>query len=316
MARNLEPLFEHYRQNLVALLQVEPRLKVTPQRDDIYVCPMCCSRYFTLDDLSNGSLTAEHAPPAKAGGSVNTLTCWECNNNQGSTLDSHLIRQLEILDALEGYGSTYVDGILSSDGEAEMRVAFRQPQKNHFELVGIPKASNPQNWEKIKQNFIDKGAKFNLRLNLGRERRAQLSLLRAAYLIAFQNLGYGFAFLNTNSLVLRAQFQRPSEVLYPIESVSYPIDLPDTFLGINVITAPIELQSYFIVFDVRIKDGKSRRVGVMLPGMGQKGRNMLIHLGDVSDRTMTVLHYEIGYGAKLRSPFIAYDIWNSIAGPN
>ena len=70
-------LFDHLRKSLAAA-------GLATARDDSLICPLCWqeTRY---EDLSH-----EHVVPGSVGGTCNTLTCRPCNNEHGSSLDSHL----------------------------------------------------------------------------------------------------------------------------------------------------------------------------------------------------------------------------------
>ncbi len=311
----VRPLFEHYKQNLNNLLEVEPLFKTQPSRKNIVVCPLCFDKYFTLEDIENGSLTAEHVPPKKLGGKVDLLTCRECNNNQGSSLDSHLIKYIRSLDVLDGTGPTFVAGSASGEDTGEFTVEFRSTSEKQWELLGVPKASNVQNINAFTKGLESPDFKFNLKLRVPNERRARLSLLRSAYLTAFRYLGYGFL-VNLNLGVLRYQLKNPQEDVYPIKSVLFPFDLPDDFLGINVISSPANMKCYFVVFDVQAEKGLVRRAGVMLPGPSGKDSQMFKDMESFQGTNITINHFNIDFSDKLKMPRLAHAIWNTVGTTN
>lgn len=311
MGKREEFLFEHYRQNLNALLEVDARLKMKPDRDDIVICPLCFNKYFTLDDIENKNLTAEHVPPDKLGGTVDTLTCRDCNNNHGASLDSHLVSHIRSIDALSGTGPTYVDGVASGEGTGEFRVEFRSTADKQWELLGVPKASNMQNIDEFTKGFLSRDFKFNLTLRLPNERRARLSLIRSAYLTAFRYLGYGFL-VNFNLGRLRYQFENPHEEIYPTKSVLFPFEHADQFLGVNIISKPADMKCYFIVFDVQADKGLARRVGVMLPGPNGRDYEMFEKLETFSGSTITISHFDVEFADKLEMPRLAHALWNTV----
>jgi len=62
-----------------------------------YMCPICLVLFDQADlnsSLTN-YLTIEHIPPESAGWKKKTLTCKQCNNNQGSSMDSFLDESLK-----------------------------------------------------------------------------------------------------------------------------------------------------------------------------------------------------------------------------
>src|SRR5687767_6057601 len=78
-------LFRRFSQNY-ALYKGDPDLS-------IFVCPLCLAE-FELSRVKG--LTEEHVPPYKLGGTIQTLTCKTCNNNQGSILESKSIDFLRL----------------------------------------------------------------------------------------------------------------------------------------------------------------------------------------------------------------------------
>ncbi len=303
-------LFEHYRQNLNALLAADPRLTVKPARDDIVVCPLCFNKYFTLDDLQNGDLTGEHIPPEKLGGTIVALTCRDCNNNHGALLDSHLVKYVRNIDALMGTGPTYVDGIASTKDSGEFRIEFRSTGENRWELLGVPQASNVKHIENFTNEFHSDDFSFKLTLRLGNERRAQLSLVRSGYLTAFQYLGYGFLI---NLGRLRHQFNNPDEDIFPIRSVIFPFEAPSDFVGVNIVSKPPEMKCYLIVFDVQAENGLLRRAGVMLPGPNVEDYAMFMNLEKFSGTSITIKHFDIEFDDKLETPGLAHTLWRVVS---
>jgi 5-methylcytosine-specific restriction endonuclease McrA len=91
------------------LFQEASRLlrQVRPESRELFVCPLCL-REFTIEATGGDRLSVEHVIPSALGGKVETLTCTECNNAQGSTLDSHVVKAMEALDGLSGKGTVRV----------------------------------------------------------------------------------------------------------------------------------------------------------------------------------------------------------------
>lgn len=304
-----EFLFEHYRQNLNKLLATDSRLQMEPARDDIIICPLCFNRFFTFEDIVSGLLTAEHAPPSGLGGTVDTLTCRTCNHNHGSMLDSEIVKYIQNEDALSGFGPTYVDARAhAEEGLGPFRAEFRITE-NGWVLLGVPKASNRRHIEDFTDRLRSGERKFTLTFILGNERRARLSLIRSAYLIAFRDLGYGFL-VNSNLERLRQQFNNPDEDIFPIQAALFKFDCPDEFLGINIVSKPKEMKCYFIVFDIQAKGSMSHRVAVMLPGPNTKDYEMFERLDSFSNETITINNFTIQFDEKLGSPWLAHELWD------
>ena len=64
----------------------------TPAAPACYVCALCV-RGFGGDALDEGQVAIEHAPPEAVGGKPVCLTCTDCNNNAGRTVDAHMARR-------------------------------------------------------------------------------------------------------------------------------------------------------------------------------------------------------------------------------
>jgi len=103
----------------------------------------------------------------------------------------------------------------------------------------IPKASNPETIEAISQSFghADGPVHFTVQVKRPGIRSVRTALIRAAYLIAFGQFGYGFS-LNPGLDYVRQLFSTPNNrSLYP-HGVLFDFNCPDDFLGVSIITQP------------------------------------------------------------------------------
>ena len=98
-----EELFVRYAKNLEmivgpnqqAILAVDASSgEKHPLTYPCYVCPLC-DKLFLEEDVASSRVTLEHVPPGKLGGYKRLLVCKECNNSQGSNLESHLINEIK-----------------------------------------------------------------------------------------------------------------------------------------------------------------------------------------------------------------------------
>ncbi|MBZ0279324.1 MAG: HNH endonuclease [Anaerolineae bacterium] len=314
MNKNPYSLFEHYKQNL-NLVRADPRIKMEPDRDDIVICPLCFKKWFTVENIKEKSLTLEHVPPDTLGGKGIALTCKDCNNNQGSRIDSFLVSYINDLDALQGKGEGYVDGDMKTDDGNRVRIEFRSNESG-WEVLGVPKASNPKHIEFINEQFRqNRVERINLTLRITNPRRAKLALLRSAYLLAFGYLGHGFL-INRNLGPLRYQFQHPEEDIFPMQAIHIfnPHEVADSFVGINALYQSPREKSYYIIFDVQRAESVTHRVGVMLPGPNSGDANFFVDLKSIKHQKSEVIlnHYNVSFEDKLEFPFIAHDIWNEL----
>jgi hypothetical protein len=194
--------------------------QLAPNPDGLYACPIC-SLLFPADAISSGDLTLEHVPPASAGGRGITLTCKPCNSTAGHTVDAdHHGRErfFGLGRAVSGQGDEFVGPVkLTISGiptnatlvwrGGRFILEIRQGQNN-------PKLFEEQ-IEAVKQhqqNPVDgMTLSLNARVKFNFD-RSRVSDLRAAYLAAFAQFGYRYAF-DRRLHSVREQIQRPDEPL-------------------------------------------------------------------------------------------------------
>ena len=225
-----------------------------PAPGQFYACPICLTTY-NRDALDGPgpSLTDEHVPPRAAGGRVLVLTCATCNHTAGTALDAHASRREEIHDLLAGRdpgrdlrAEFAVDGIT-------MRVKL-DGADDALRLTVVDKANNPKDVAAA-TNSLDAwaasaeqpGGRVTLRLTDRTSlTRAQLSYLRAAYLVAFAALGWRYVLGLPHLNLLRAQLADPDAALLP------PLDLldpgaPAERRQLLIVREPAELRSLTVV---------------------------------------------------------------------
>ena len=100
------------------------------------------------------------------------------------------------------------------------------------------------------------------------ERRAEVALLRIAYLIAYAKLGNGF-FINGGLYKIREQILNPDKDILP-KVFWLNMDFPKEYEGINIITLPKELRSFLIVFNLKTSS-QTRQFAIVLPGPSNPG---------------------------------------------
>jgi len=305
-------LFAHFNKNL-NMIPANPRVKVHPDRDDMVICPLCFNKFFTLDNFVDGSLTLDHVPPESLGGKGIVLTCKRCNNEQGTHLESFLVSHINDLNALQGRPNSFIDGTITTDLIEKVRINFQQNGKSFS--IFPHKAAYLKEAERFTNQFANgQVGSLKLTLRMTNPRRAKLSLLRSAYLLAFAYMGYGF--LNNDNLeIVRKQLDNPEIDLFPEQAIQYVSEneFPDTFLGINIIRNEHGEKSYYIIFDIK-KIEKSYRAGVMLPGPNDSDYRVFQHIRGLTNQRIeyTITHYDVSFEDKLTYPFIAHDIWKAL----
>ena len=266
-----EKLFNIYSQNLMFLRQ-HPNLKIEPDIQDIFVCPLCF-RYFFKDETirkTNPLVSIEHIPPEKMGGHKITLTCAECNSRAGSQLDSHLINKMRTDAFLKGVKGTQVDTKININDIIDINGIALNSDAGNVSIIGIPKKSNPS--EIIKLSKIDKSnlQTVSIDFSIGfKQGSLEASLLRIAYLWGFSVFGYGFI-LNNYLSPIRHKINNPQEESFSHIKIIYNLKIADEFLGINLLSIPENLRSFCIIFDLKEKNQKTR-YGVLLPGFTNPG---------------------------------------------
>lgn len=158
-----------------------------------YACPLCLD-LFTVRDLEAKRLTREHVPPASVGGREMVLTCRECNNRAGSTVDAHLERA----EALRRFGSN--DPLRELDMSLTIAGVTNRGTIHGglggVLIVGNPKQNHPDDVATLSEGFaelMEAGHSMQIRFrDTFHPRAAQLGYVRAAYLAAFARFGYSY----------------------------------------------------------------------------------------------------------------------------
>ncbi len=217
-----------------------------------YVCPLCLRSF---DDISG--LSREHAPPERVGGKVVALTCRDCNSHSGHSLDSHLVAEADLVDALRGktardWSATIaVSGVPARGGVqlgGEGLVFTGHPHRND------PATTAAQNeaWEKLGEGGE---IKFQVEVRY-RQHIVEVAWLRSAYVLAFAALGYRYITQPTLAIV-REQIQCPEtkviERFYAVANVA----IADKEM--MIVTSPSEMEGLLMRFEDRL---------VWLPGLG------------------------------------------------
>jgi hypothetical protein len=156
-----------------------------------YACPLCLRASTSL-----AAFSVEDVPPAFSGGRPLLLTCTKCNNEQGTRLDSHWARLLDI--------ERFIRGEISEPLRVDMKFAGHRmavqatAEGSTYQLRGIKAASDPaavRGQLKALEAAHAVGETlppFQITFTHSRfnERSARISILRAGYLMAVAVSGY------------------------------------------------------------------------------------------------------------------------------
>ncbi|MEM7511342.1 MAG: hypothetical protein AAF388_10450 [Bacteroidota bacterium] len=283
-------LFKIFSENLQRIKSHE-EIKMEPDFEEGYLCPIC----FDLFDKSHlkknhdNPLTLEDVPPKSLGGKAILLTCKHCNSSCGHNLDVHLVNRLQENEAIQFLPNTKskttfekngnkVGGLIEVDKNGviklDLREAWSNPKekKNFMEQVFPPlKLKNTlfHSRNNIGINSKFESDTFTVKFpNKSEERKAEIALLKSAYLFAFAKFGYSFL-INSGLYRIREQILNPDKQILP-KVFWINFDFPDHTMGLNIITSPKELRCYLVIFKVLTKSNQYK-FAIALPGPSDPG---------------------------------------------
>jgi len=236
-----------------------------------FICPLCLRAFESCNIRSE--LTRAHIVPRSLGGHQVTLTCRQCNNTVGTTIESCEAERFTFYKAFSGDSServrisyTFTDKQGESKSfQAEMNAEGESKLRSWI----LPQASNP----KVIQTFTDMlvNGKDLEEINiLGQvtksQKRANLTYLHAAFLLLFHEFGYEWA-LNPSAQIIREQILNPDANLIFLPSPKFSnLNLPLDQATLCLVTHPVEFRSFLVVLP-QIYSLESR-YGVWIPLFG------------------------------------------------
>lgn len=203
------------RQRLFDLFVAQPGHELLTQ-GTYFHCPLC-RRAFVRDQTGGDepALTLAHIISKSLGGSWETLTCKECNNDNGCAIEADLLASHRITDWIAGRGQMKV-----RMGESGIVTASlsRGPDGAAFHFDIHTPMQNPAVLElrdQIEDSLTDPqgGRGFPLRMSLARGEWCRAAVCQSAYLLMFQYFGYDFARDDTYE-TLRQQVLNPNERIW------------------------------------------------------------------------------------------------------
>jgi len=283
-----ENIFKLFSQNL-EWVKEHPSISFKPNFSNGYICPLCFDVFFEkdIDTTLENHLTLEDIPPKALGGKPRLLTCKKCNSRSGHELDAHLLNNLLEMDSrlflpnsktkatFELYGNK-MNGIVEIDEKGVVTMNLKSQCSNPTESEQFMKDLIPPrtiyNPLFYPDKMFDDGFKtptFKLKFHkTSKERRAEVALLRIAYLLAYSTFGNSF-FINGGLYKVREQILNPDKnILSEVFWIKY--EFPKELEGINIITLPKELQCFLVVFSLHTKS-KARQFAIVLPGPSSPG---------------------------------------------
>jgi hypothetical protein len=204
-------------------------------------------------------------------------------------------------------------------------VAYDENGKINIEL--LKQHSNPKHYDKIMEGgtIIYTGSQplfgnnpippgFKEIESIINVRRAEITLLKIAYLRAFEIFGYGML-VHPFMPIVREQILNPDKVILP-NILSIATKVSKEMIGINFMRNPEELKCFLIVFEVHTKSNR-RIFAVPLPGWSKPGIDIYfpdIHKQFTEENGTTIncdftQFYGFDYVAEKDAAFMAMDIW-------
>jgi hypothetical protein len=277
-AEKLESLFELYSGDLA---------RYAPTLKGQFGCPLCLKAVQRHEPLKC-VVAEEHIVPSKLGGRATTLTCRKCNNSQGSSLESNLIRQVRIETGKKPYSARIEVGA----GEFGANVFLpRNSVSGDLEVEWIPNQSHPARLDAAKAGIRAGGRDLRMRLNYGyNEARARGSLIRSAYLLMFRYFGYRYV-LDPSASGLLEVIQDPflespvtnATKLQALDTLPDELNLP----AIAIVKEPEDRQSFIALLEL---DREPRRTfSIAVPPLGKDASSYYERLETMCQETQLSL---------------------------
>ncbi len=234
------------------------------------MCPICLRHDFSIDAVYGRDpiLTLEHCIPKKLAASKLVLTCKECNNTTGHSIDSHLQKLLKMNGFWAGEYEGSVPARINIAGQelgARVRRQAGKPKKT-MQVFIDQKTSNPAAIKKTEAEVSGNSriGGFAMRFAPSEQpntRLVNIALLKSGYLLMFKRFGYSYI-LNPALNPIRQQIGNPNEEILRFGAIILNTSLEKLPSGIAIVTSPSEFEAF--VVPIRIRDLKAGKI-VVLP---------------------------------------------------
>lgn len=266
MSNLKEQLFEKYSKNLELVLTTTNPDAVETIKGKM-LCPICLYIFSKehLKSAQDNFLTIEHAPPQSISDEcIKTLTCKKCNSEQGSKIDSHLPVNLNMRAFSKLTVGTKLKSNFTINDSVKVQGTIGIGSNKVFNLDFSKETSNPSEYERLEE-ILNAGESPKVDFSVRGEKRgmANLSLIRAAYLMAFSELGYAFLISN-NLQPIRNQILKPEEQTLDKTTIIFG-GFPDDRLGLNLVIEPHKARGYLVIMKLKSSNYRDN-CGVFLPG--------------------------------------------------
>ena len=183
------------------------------QYDD-YICPFCL-KCFSVDNVA--SLSLEDAPQYALGGSKVALTCKECNNTFGGSIDCHLVNFIEAIEIRQFPEGLEKRVTISNPNTGASTNALLRIESGEFKIYVPKRNNNPSVLSQELPKWIENtllSFEFADNANKRLQRSIVAAILKNAYVLLFARFGYTFL-LNPYYGILREQLFHPDKEVIP-----------------------------------------------------------------------------------------------------
>ncbi len=209
-----QTIFSLYSKNLDLVVQ-NGILQLDSYKAPLYICPICLTRYSTVEEHPDNPLTLEDAPPKSLGGKPVVLTCKKCNNTAGYKIDVHLVNRLRELDDQQFLPGTDLPVTIKIDDET-FRAKIQVDEKGTMSVLHSNKNNHPEKLQEAMKN-VTKGMRISpefIKTKVIPE-NLEYALLKTGYILAFAKYGYSLM-LDPCYDIVREQLLNPEMQLFPV----------------------------------------------------------------------------------------------------
>lgn len=279
--RKKKALFDKFSANLKHVIKGRNLQEILP-RDfptEAYICPLSLKWYDRegLRDIYSDQLTLEHSPPKALGGSVVALTAKDLNSKSGYSLDINLQRFIANKEFNQGISALKTKVKVNNSISMDISFFKKDPPEVTFSTKTFHQGA-----QKFVDLMKDQG-KIDVKFNIPNPQQIDISLLRIAYLMAFNTFGYALIFnkggLNPHYHLVRDQLINPERKILP-KIIAFQDNFDDELLGVNIITEPLKFRSILAIFDLKT-ERTNHRYGVFLPAIDAYGFQSFEHFSEL-----------------------------------
>ena len=243
---------------------------------DTYICPLCFQSFNTneLKEKVTDYLSLEDVPQKALGGHALLLTCKRCNNWSGHEIDHYLRTEIDYEDNVSIHSEKGARGTLSAKG---ININARIKIENELSTtINIEKSNNnPIRYEeflsevrKMGDNWQKEVKAYQINEKKRNPVRADIAILKSAYLLAFYVLGYKYIF-NVSLSPVREQILNPNEEIISNYILNYGYGLSDNVTDGVYVAEICGKKLLAVIISMKMKESEIRhRYIVALPYIG------------------------------------------------